>query len=206
MTSVAAVARKATLALFHRYVGTCVLVKTNVRLASVGSRRDEARRVLVNRGARVQGQRKQPQLRQQERSAASSSSANGGERRFMVEDTLRRSRIRRSAAHASTRLSSSMIIATAAARPASRFMNAVRYMNSDITSVARAGPPPVSGRMRSKVLSVAIVMSIRLRAATGAICGHATTRKRASGPSPSRSAASCSSRGIRCSAAYRGSC
>src|SRR5712691_7678974 len=66
----------------------------------------------------------------------------------------------------------------AAARPASRSKNPRRYMNSEITSVRRAGPPPVSGMMRSNVLNDAIVMSTRFNAITGASGGISSQRSR----------------------------
>ena len=49
---------------------------------------------------------------------------------------------------------------------------AERYMNSEITSVRRAGPPPVRGRMRSKVLRVWMVTRARFKASTGRSGGN----------------------------------
>ena len=71
-------------------------------------------------------------------------------------------------------------------------------MKSEMTSVRRAGPPPVRGRMRSNVFRVWMVMRMRFRASTGASWGRISIRRRAHGRRPSRSAASCSSRGMRC--------
>src|SRR6185503_7523502 len=123
-------------------------------------------RVLVDAGLALQRQREQPELRQKER-------RRGGREARDEDDAAARARhhraaapssrgasraIRRPAIHASVRLTASITTATAAARPASRSKNPRGYMKSEITSVPRAGPPPVKGMMRSNVLNDAMVI------------------------------------------------
>src|SRR6185295_3724805 len=161
--------------------------------------RDPLRREAVHAGLRLQRYGEEPQHGQDEgdghrgqsdgvRPAAAARAHAALPPRWMS----------RAATKARPRFRTSRITATAAARPASMLAKAARYMKSETTSVRRAGPPPVRGRMRSKVLRVWMVTRARFRASTGLKGGSSTTRKRSQAPSPSRSAASCSSRGIRC--------
>ena len=60
----------------------------------------------------------------------------------------------------------------------------------------------MSGMIRSNVLNDAIVISTRFNTITGASWGRSSHRSRCQADAPSRSAASCSSLGTRCSPAY----